>query len=71
MKCGAYHHIFKEAVPEYWQDSHTVLVCLAEEIVESIRGAVTGIICDAIGGFGGISYIVLLYEARCGSAADS
>ena len=33
-------HIFKEAVPEYWQDNHTVLVCWAEEIVESILGAV-------------------------------
>ena len=55
MKCGAYHHIFKEAVPEYWQDNHTVLVCWAEEIVESIWGAVMGIICDAIGGFGRIS----------------
>ena len=47
--------IFKEAVPEYWQDNHTVLVCWAEEIVESIWGAVMGIICDAIGGFGRIS----------------
>ena len=57
MKCGAYHHIFKEAVPEYWQDNHTVLVCWAEEIVESILGS-----CNAW-----VSFVMLL-EALVESA---
>ena len=58
MKGSAYHHIFKEAVPEYWQDNHTVVVCRAEEIVESIL-----VSCNAW-----VSFVMLL-EALVESAS--